>query len=116
MRRCGVFEQLLHRRDDRVAAVAVDQRRDASHAGGVRRDLGAEVARHLVFRADLGQDQREDVIHDRAAVDQLDRRDDHALLEDLLNAPDRGRRAAADVDVVREVRDVADQLALVVDG
>ena len=111
-----VLEQLLHRREDRVAPVAVDQRRDASHAGGVRGDLGAEVARRLVLRADLGQDQREDVLHDRAAVDQLDRRDDHALLEDLLERPDRGRRAAADVDVVREVRDVADQLALVVDG
>ena len=54
--------------------------------------------------------------HDRAALDEPDRRDDHALLEDLAERADRRRRAAADVDVVREVGDVAEQLALVVHG
>ena len=112
----GVLEQLLHRREDRVAAVPLDEREHAADAGGVRGHLGAEVARGLVLRADLGEDELEDVLHDRAALDQLDRRDDHALLEDLLERSDRGGRAAADVDVVREVRDVADQLALVMDG
>ena len=106
-----VLEQLLHRREDRVAAVPLDERQHAADAGRVRGHLGAEVAGGLVLRADLGEDELEDVLHDRAALDQLDRRDDHALLEDLLERPDRGGRAAADVDVVREVRDVADQLA-----
>ncbi len=92
-----------------------DERRDAPDAGRVRRDLGAEVAGRLVLRADLGQDQPEDVVHDRPALDELDRRDDHALLEHLLEGADRRGRAAADVDVVREVRDVAEQLAVDVD-
>ena len=57
---------------------------------------------------------REDVVDDRAVRDHLDGRDDHAFLEDLAERADRRGRAAADVDVVREVRDVAEQLAFVV--
>ena len=112
----GVLEQLLHRREDRLDPVAVDERGHAANARRVGGDLGPEVARGLVLGADLGQDQLEDVLQDRAALDELDRRDDHALLEDLFERADRGGRPAADVDVVREVRDVTDQLALVVDG
>ena len=95
--------------------MALDERLHAPHAGRVGGDLGAEVAGGLVLRADLRQDQREDVVDDRAALDELDRRDDHALLEDLPERADGRRRAAADVDVVREVGDVAEQLAVVVD-
>ena len=51
-----------------------------------------------------------------AAADDPDRRDDDALLEDLAERADRRGRAAADVHVVREVGDVAEQLAVVVDG
>ena len=54
--------------------------------------------------------------HDAAAVDDLDRRDDHALLEDFAERADRGRRAAADVDVMGEVGDVPDQLLPVEHG
>ena len=70
-----------------VAPVPLDERLHPPHAGRVRRHLGAEVPRRLVLRADLREDELEDVLHDRAALDQLDRRDDHALLEDLLKAP-----------------------------
>ena len=49
-------------------------------------------------------------------LDDLDRRDDHALLEDLAERADARGRAAADVDVVREVRDVAEQLAVRMHG
>ena len=52
----------------------------------------------------------EDVVDDRAAGDEPDGRDDDALLEDLAERADRGGRPAADVDVVREVRHVAEQL------
>ncbi len=50
---------------------------------------------------------------DPARLDELHRRDDHALLEHLAERADRRGCAAADVDVVGEVRDVADQLAVV---
>ena len=112
----GVVEQLRHRGHDRRVAVARDERLEPPRARRVRRDLGAEVAGRLVLGADLGQDQREDVVDDPAGLDDLDRRDDHALLEHLAEGADRGRRAAADVDVVREVRDVAEQLAAGEDG
>ena len=39
-------------------------------------------------------------------------RDDHAFLEDLAEGADARGRAAADVDVVGEVGDVAEQLAV----
>ncbi len=84
--------------------------------GRVGRDLGPEVAGRLVLRPDLGEDQPEDVVDDLAARDDLDRRDDHALLEHLLEGTDRGRRTAADIDVVGEVRHVADEQAVDVDG
>ena len=110
-----VLEQLLHRREERLAPVAVGQRRDPPHTRRVGRDLGPEVAGRLVLRADLGEDQAEDVVDDLAARDDLDRRDDHALLEHLLERADRRRRAATDVDVMREVRHVAEQHAVDVD-
>ena len=52
-------------------------------------------------------------VDDHAVLDQLDRRDDDPFLEDLLEGADAGRRAAADVDVVGEAGDVAEDLALV---
>ena len=63
----GVREQLLHRRDERLASVAVGQRRDPPHPGRVGRDLRPEVAGRLVLRPDLGEDEAEDVVHDLAA-------------------------------------------------
>ena len=111
-----VVEQLLHRGHDRRVAVPGDERLEPPRARRVRGDLGAEVSRRLVLGADLRQDQPEDVVDDPPRLDDLDRRDDHALLEDLAEGADRGRRAAADVDVVGEVRDVAEQLALGEDG
>ena len=96
--------------------MTVHERGDAADAGGVRGDLGAEVAGRLVLGADLGQDQLEDVLDDRSAGDELDRGHDHAFLEDLAERSDRRRGATADVDVVREVRDVPDQLALGMHG
>ena len=66
--------------------------------------------------ADLREDQVEDVAHDPSARDDPHRRDDHAFLEHLPERSDRGGRTAADVDVVGEVGDVAQQRAVVVDG
>ena len=78
-------------------------------AGGVGGDLGAEVAGRLVLGADLRQHQPEDVGHDLAAAHQLDRRDDDPFLEHLAEGADAGRRSAADVDVMGQVGDVAEQ-------
>ena len=106
----GVVEKLRHRGDDRLVAVANDKRLEPARSRRVRRDLGAEVAGRLVLRADLRQDQREDVVHDPPCLDHLDGRDDHALLEHLAEGADRRRCTAADVDMVGEVRDVPEQL------
>ena len=95
--------------------MALDERREPPHAGRVGRDLGAQVAGRLALRADLGEDEAEDVVHDLAALDDLDGRDDEAFLEHLLEGADRRRRAAADVDVVGQVRDVADEQVVHVD-
>ena len=108
----GVVEQLAHRLAHRRSPVAVGQAPEPAGAGHVRGDLRPEVAGCLPLRPDLGEDQREDVVDDAPTLDELDRRHDHALLEDLPERADRRRRAAADVDVVREVRHVAEQLAV----
>src|SRR4029078_9420850 len=76
-------------------------------------DLRTEVPRGLALRPDLGEQEPEDVLDELAVLHEAHRRDDHALLEDLTERPDRRRRPAADVHVVREVRDVPEQLALV---
>ena len=112
----GVLEQLLHRRADRLEAVPLDESLYAADAGRIGGDLGAEVSRRLVLRPDLRQHEPEDVVDDPAVPHELDGRDDHAFLEDLAERADRRGRAAADVDVMCEVRDVAEQLALVVHG
>ena len=106
----GVVEELFHRSHDRGVPVARDERLEPAGARRVGGDLRPEVAARLVLRADLRQDQVEDVVDDPAGLDHLHGRDDHALLEHLPERPDRGRRPAADVDVVGEVRDVAEQL------
>ena len=111
-----VLEQLVHGRQQHLAAVPLRQCGDPSHARRVRGDLRPEVTRRLVLRADLRQDQAEDVVEDLPALDDLDGRDDHALLEDLAEGADRGRCAATDVDVMREVGDVADEGSVDVDG
>jgi hypothetical protein len=112
----GVVEQLAHRGDDGVAAVTRDERLHAPRTGRVGGDLRTHVAARLVLGANLRQHELEDVRHDPAARDQPDRWDDHAFLEDLAERSDARRRPAADVDVVRDVRDVADQLAVGVHG
>ena len=92
--------------------MAGDERLQPAGAGRVGGDLGPEVARGLVLGANLGEDEGEDVLDDLSRLDDLHGRDDHALLEDLPEGTDRRRGAAADIDVVREVRDVPEQLAL----
>ena len=84
----GVGDELVDRREHDVAPVPRDERLDAANARGVRGDLRAEVAGRLVLRADLREEQAEDVVHDLPAADELDRRDDDALLEDLAERAD----------------------------
>ena len=87
-----------------------------AYAGSVGGDLGPEVARRLVLGANLRQDQPEDVLDDGAALDDLDGRDDHTLLEHLAERADARGGTATDIDVVGEVRHVAEQLAVGVNG
>ena len=87
-----------------------DERPEPASPRRVRGDLRPEVPGRLVLRADLRQDQVEDVVDDRPGRDDLDRRDDDALLEDLAERADRGGRAAADVDVMGQVGDETEQL------
>ncbi len=112
----GVLEQLAHHVPNRLQPVPRDERLHTPHARRVRGDLRAEVPARLVLRADLRQDEPEDVVDDRAPGNEPDGRDDDALLEHLLEGADRGGRPAAHVDVVREVRDVPEQLVLDEDG
>ena len=62
------------------------------------------------------QHEAKDVLDDAPALDDLHGRDDHALLEHLAEGADRSRCAAPDVDVMGEVRDVAQELAFVMNG
>ena len=68
-----------------------------------------------MLRADLRQDQLEDVRDDLARLDDLHRRDDHPLLKDLSERANARWSTPADVDMMRDVRDVAEQVVPDVD-
>ena len=66
------------------------------------------------WRERIVKHQLEDIGHDLTRAHQPHRRDDHAFLVHLAKRADAGRRAAPDVDMVRQAGHIADQLALVV--
>ena len=111
----GVGEELFHGGENRAEPVPGNERLDPTHPRRIRSDLGAEVACRLVLRADLRQDQLEDVRDDLARLDDLHRRDDHPLLKDLSERANARWSTPTDVDMMRDVRDVAEQVVPDVD-
>ena len=82
-----------------------------------RADLRVEVAPRVPRRAVVGHDQPPQVHVVDVALDDLDRRDAQALLEDLGGVGgEAADRLAADLGEVADVGDEAEQLALVEDG
>ena len=86
------------------------------HPRRVGRDLGPEVAGGLVLRPDLGEDEAEDVVDDLAALTTLTGGMITPSWNTSWKAPIERGGATADIDVVGEVRDVADQQTVHVDG
>jgi hypothetical protein len=99
-----------------VGAVLCHQRFDPLRPETVRRRLRAEVAGDLTGAAEVRADHREEVPVDLAVLHEPHRRDDQPLLVDLARHPDAPRGAAPHVDVVRDVRHVAEERSLVEDG
>jgi hypothetical protein len=110
----SVGNQLVDIGDNLFGAETVQQLAEPLDAGVVRGDLCAEVARGLAFGPDLRHDQREDVLDDLAALDQLDWRNLNTFLVDFLECADRRRGTAADVDVMDEVGDESIEHAAVI--
>ena len=110
-----VAQQLLEILRQRGRPVLGHQRRNALNAEAVGRGLGAEVAGDLARAAEVGADHREDVRVDLAALDEAHAGDDEAFLVDLAGDADAAGRAAADIDVMRDVGHVAEQRAVVED-
>ena len=90
-------------------AVAVDHLLEAALAGAAGGDLGGEVAAALVGRAGVAAEEGDDLLVDLAGADELERRDDEALLEELGRAGEGAGGHAADVGVVCAVGDEADE-------
>ena len=111
----SVGEQFADGGGHGVEPLPLQQRGQPACPGMVGGDLGAKVAGCFVFGTDLGEDQPGDVRRQFAAVHQLDRRNDDALLKDLTKGADTGRGAAADVDVMGQVGHVAEEPIVVID-
>jgi hypothetical protein len=110
--RLGARDDLVEGRLEHVRTVALRQLVHAPLAGAAGRDLREVVAAPLVGNALVDQQQREDVLHQLAAAEEMDDRDAQAFLVDLGHAAGhRARRHAAHVGVMRDVRHVADQPA-----
>src|SRR5437016_2404006 len=60
---------------------------EPARADPARGHLGAEVADHLLAEPDVAADQREEILVGDAGAIEAQRRDDEALLEDLLAQP-----------------------------
>ena len=104
--------QLGDRRLDGGVAVAVEQRREAAFAGRQRRGLRLDVADALVGDADVRQDDRQDLVVDRAALVELDRRQPQTFLLDLGRVGrEAARHHAAGVGPVAGVGEPAPRLA-----
>ncbi len=112
----GVAQELVEVVAQRGRAVLRDDRLDPLRAQPVGRGLGAEVAGDLARAAEVGADHREQVAVDLAALHEAHRGNDQPLLVDLARHPDAPGGAAAHVDVVGDVRHVAEERLLVEHG
>ena len=99
-----VLDQLLHKYSDRLVAELCDDFRHPLLAQKGCGNLRTEVTRRLARRANVGQDQAEDIFHNFAFRHQPDHRYDHAFLVHFGGDAKPARRIAADVHVVRDRR------------
>ena len=108
----GAGDDLVEGGADDGGGVEIDHFQEAPGAEPARRDLRVVVPAALLGHPHVEQQQIHDVALQLALAEQPDHRDAQALLEDLAHAPrHRPGSHAADVRVVREVRDEAEQLA-----
>ena len=108
--------QFADRGFDGISAVAVEQRGEAALADGQRADLGLDVADPLLWHADVGQDDVDDVGHHFAAAYELHRRNAQAFLLDLRRlGGEAARHHAAGVGPVAGVGQIAPQPVAVIE-
>ena len=111
-----VVHQLVGRLIDEFAAVAIEQLEHTPLRDPQRADLGVEVAPRVPRGAVVRHDQPPQLHVVLVSLDDLDRGDAQALLEDLGRVRgERPHRLAADLGQVADVRDEPEQLALVED-
>ncbi len=93
----GAVEELLERREVHVLAEAVAQLHHPLLAGPAARDDREQVGPVHLGQPHVVEDQAQNVLLHLAPLDDLERRDDQALLEDRLGARRQraGQRAAA---------------------
>ena len=104
-------EHPVHHRLHRVRAVPVDQRGDPAHGHPVRRDRGAQVHVHVGRHPRLAQEHLLQVPAHLAPADQLERRERRRVGEDVGRVDaEAAHHRAADVGVVHDVGDPAEQL------
>ena len=103
----------LERRRDDSLAIVVEQRRQPPLAEIERVQLTDEVAVVGLRNPAVRREDRDDVLVDLAARDQLDRRNAHALLEAFGRARvEAAGHVAADVEPMADRGEPAEQLAL----
>ena len=107
---------LLHRRRDDVVAEIVEQIVQPRGAEVERAELGVEVAVIAPGQPGVGEQDVDDVLVDRAAIGELDRRDTHPFLHDVgrrrVVVP---RHVAADIEPMADRGEVAEQIPVAED-
>ena len=79
----GVFDQFIHESLHRLGAEPGQDLRHPFLSQQGSGNLSPKISRGLAGRADVGQDETEDVVDDLAFGDQFGRRDDDSLLVEL---------------------------------
>ncbi len=112
----AVVERSRERRLERFEAVAVTQFAQTAFAGVVAGNLRAQIAAASLRRARVRAKQRDDFIDDAIPFHDAHRGNDESFGVEIGGiAGHRARHGPADVGVVRFVRGVADEPALVED-
>src|SRR5262249_1125103 len=96
-------------------AIALQQSFKTLYANPIPRGLRPEIAGELPCTAKVRANHGEQITVNLASFDKAHRRNDQAFLIDFTGHANAARRSSTDVDMMRNVRDIAEQVTAVKD-